>query len=248
MARQLVGRGILAGLLAALAAALFARAFGEPAIELALVFEKTHAARDAVHHAPETVSRATQASLGRLLGLGTYGAALGALFAIAFSIASGRVGMIDTRSLALLLSIGGFVAVALVPALKYPPTPPGMGGHDTIDVRTAAYFAITALSVACLTASVVLGLRIGRTRNRIDATLVTIGVYAASVYAAQFLLPVADKVPADFPASVLWDFRIASIGTQLTLWATLGAAFGLLARPLVKDAFDGAQRARPNKL
>lgn len=29
-----------------------------------------------------------------------------------------------------------------------------------------------------------------------------------------------------FPAVVLWQFRIASLGAQLIMWATLGLAFG----------------------
>jgi predicted cobalt transporter CbtA len=41
-------------------------------------------------------------------------------------------------------------------------------------------------------------------------------------------------VPADFPATLLWDFRIGSIATQLLLWATIGIVFGLWAERLLK--------------
>ena len=35
-------------------------------------------------------------------------------------------------------------------------------------------------------------------------------------------------VPAEFPASVLWRFRLASLGTQLVLWLGMGLIFGAL--------------------
>ena len=35
-------------------------------------------------------------------------------------------------------------------------------------------------------------------------------------------------VPAAFPATALWRFRLASVGVQAVLWATLGIGFGAL--------------------
>lgn len=41
-------------------------------------------------------------------------------------------------------------------------------------------------------------------------------------------MPEVDETHAGFPATVLYDFRIASIGTQVVLWASLGLVFGAL--------------------
>jgi predicted cobalt transporter CbtA len=41
----------------------------------------------------------------------------------------------------------------------------------------------------------------------------------------------------EFPSGLLWDFRVASFGTQLVFWAALGAVFGLLG--------ERAARRRP---
>jgi predicted cobalt transporter CbtA len=41
-------------------------------------------------------------------------------------------------------------------------------------------------------------------------------------------LPAIDEVPRAFPASLLWEFRIAAWGMQLLLWSTLGLLFGWL--------------------
>jgi predicted cobalt transporter CbtA len=46
------------------------------------------------------------------------------------------------------------------------------------------------------------------------------------------LLPSYSEVPADFPATVLYQFRAASLITQLTLWATLGVVLGELLHRL----------------
>jgi hypothetical protein len=39
-------------------------------------------------------------------------------------------------------------------------------------------------------------------------------------------LPPINEVPADFPAVVLWHFRIDSLAMQVIMWATLGLVFG----------------------
>jgi predicted cobalt transporter CbtA len=45
-------------------------------------------------------------------------------------------------------------------------------------------------------------------------------------------MPTYDEVPSDFPASVLYTFRRASLATQLTLWTVLGVALAELGHRL----------------
>ena len=54
--------------------------------------------------------------------------------------------------------------------------------------------------------------------------------YIVFVAIAGLLLPAVNEVPEQFPAVVLWNFRIASIGAQLIMWATLGLLFGALSQ------------------
>jgi predicted cobalt transporter CbtA len=49
-------------------------------------------------------------------------------------------------------------------------------------------------------------------------------------------------VPGDFPAVVLWQFRIASAGAQLIMWTTIGIAFGALTERA--EARQGGLRLR----
>jgi len=46
---------------------------------------------------------------------------------------------------------------------------------------------------------------------------------------AMLVLPPVDEVPPEFSAVVLWQFRVASLGTEAVLWTTLGLTFGAVA-------------------
>src|SRR6266508_3574354 len=63
---------------------------------------------------------------------------------------------------------------------------------------------------------------------RWNAVLLGVGTFVAVVAVAGLVLPRIDEVAGDFPATVLWRFRLASVGTQLVLWTTFGLLFGAL--------------------
>jgi len=52
-----------------------------------------------------------------------------------------------------LLAATGFVAIDLVPNLKYPANPPSVGKPETIGIRTALYFIMIAISLAAMVGS-----------------------------------------------------------------------------------------------
>ncbi|TVV71940.1 CbtA family protein [Sphingomonas solaris] len=237
MTGALLWRGMLAGMVGALLSALFALAFAEPQIDRAIAFEASHAAP--AHHAmpgmaappveEELVSRATQKGAGLFTAMLLYGAAVGGLFALVFAYGYGRAGPLGPRTVALLLALAAFVVIALVPALKYPPTPPAVGQHETVRLRTAAFFGMIALSLFAAIGSLWLRRQWRGQRDAITVFLLACGSYVLLVAIAQATLPVIDEVPADFPATVLWQFRLASIGAQAVLWLALGITFGSLA-------------------
>ena len=39
---------------------------------------------------------------------------------------------------------------------------------------------------------------------------------------AYVAMPAVNELPNGFPADVLWDFRLASLGTHAVIWVTLG--------------------------
>ena len=240
MTKDLLWRGMLAGILAALLATLFARAAAEPQIDLAIGVEQSHAQTHAAHDAPDTeeeelVSRDTQKGLGLLTALALYGAAAGGISALVFAYGYGRLARIGPRSLSLLLAALAFLLVVVFPSIKYPQTPPAVGQHETVGMRTAAYFGMIVLSIGAAVIAGKLRAVLARSLRGFDAGLAAVGAYVVLLAVGQLLLPAIDEVPHDFPATLLWNFRLASIGTQLVLWSTIGIAFGWLAERVLEQ-------------
>jgi hypothetical protein len=221
-------RGMFIGVLAGLLAFGFAKVFGEPQVDRAIAFEEQMDRAKGEPPEPELVSRKMQSTFGLLTATTVYGAAIGGLFALANVVAYGRVNSLSPRGVALLLAGGAFLAIVLVPALKYPPNPPSVGQADTIGFRTQSYFAMILLSLATLAFAVWLWRGILNRFGGWNATLIAGTVFVAIISAAILLLPDINEVPEAFSAVVLWRFRLASIGTQIILWTTLGLLFGAL--------------------
>jgi hypothetical protein len=245
MVRSLLIRGMLAGLLAGVFGFLFARQLGEPPVNTAIAFESY--VEYTVHNAEpedELVSRPVQSSAG--LGTGTliYGAALGGMFALVFAAAYGRLGPMGARGTAAVLGGLGFVAAYLVPFLKYPANPPSIGDPSTIRYRTAVYLVLILISIVAMVSAVMWQRRLVRRFGGFDAALIASGAYLAVVALCYAVFPGINEVPqqalpsvldavtdADvtFPPTVLWAFRLSSVGLQVVMWSTIALAFGVLA-------------------
>lgn len=236
MARALLIRGMLVGVLAALLAVLFARLVAEPQVDLAITFEAARDHMAGMAEEPELVSRATQKGTGLLTAVGLYGAATGGIFSLVFAALYGRWSRLGPRSTALLLSAAAFIAIALVPALKYPPNPPAVGLHETVGLRTATYFGMIGLSLLALVIAVRLGGGLAPRLGAFNAALAAGGCYVALITLVQAVLPSINEVPADFPAVLLWNFRIASLAMQAILWGAIGIAFGIAAERTLRSA------------
>ncbi|MCX5167439.1 CbtA family protein [Streptomyces antibioticus] len=232
--RNLLVRGMLAGLAAGVLALLVAYFLGEPLVDKAIGFEESHA--PAHEHEVELVSRSLQSTAGLATGVLVYGVAFGGIAALAYCFALGRVGRFGPRATALLLSGVALVAVYVVPFLKYPANPPAVGDPDTIGKRTTLYFLMMVLSVLLALAATLLGKRLAPRLGTWYATVAAVAAFALAVGLAYAFLPVVNEVPGDFPATVLWRFRISALAMQTTLWAGFGLVFGELAQRLLHPA------------
>lgn len=235
MIGNLLMRGMLVGLIAGLLAFGFAKLFGEPQVNRAIAFEEQqhshkehHGMAPAEPEEPELFSRDVQSGIGLFTGVAAYSAGVGGLFALVFAYAYGRAGRFSPRVLAALLAAGGFLATILVPMLKYPANPPAVGNPETLNSRTALYFAMLVISLAALTLAVKLGRRLVAKLGTWNASLAGAAAFIVAVAIAQLLLPEVNEVPEGFPADLLWHFRIAALGMQLVLWSVLGLLFGEL--------------------
>lgn len=222
-------RGMLAGLAAGVLALVAAYLLGEPSVDRAIAFEDGHSHE----HEVEVVSRSLQSTAGLATGVLVYGVAFGGIAALAYCFALGRVGRFGPRATALLLSSCALLAVYVVPFLKYPANPPSVGDPDTIGKRTTLYFLMMLLSVLLAVAATLLGKRLAPGLGTWWATVTAVAAFAVAVGVAFAFLPVVDEVPRDFPATLLWRFRLSALAIQSVLWAGFGLLFGELAERLL---------------
>ncbi|GAA1866601.1 CbtA family protein [Asanoa iriomotensis] len=222
--RSLLIRGMLVGLAAGVLAFVFAYLVGEGPIDAAIAFEEAHS--EAAVGEPELVSRTVQSTLGLLTATLIYGVALGGIFSMVFAAAYGRLGRLGPRATAALVALAGFVTVALVPWLKYPANPPATGSADSIGRRTSLYFLMLVIALASLALAIYIG-RSQVTRFGLwNAAILGAGAFVAVIAVAQVLLPSIEEIPDGFSPLVLWNFRLASLGTQVVVWAALGLGLG----------------------
>lgn len=249
MVSALLWRGMLIGVLAGILCFGFLRLVGEVPVDAAIAFEGQHEKAEALagahnHSSPampqeqpeELVSRETQAGLGLFVAATVYGAAFGGLFALAFALAYGRMAELSPRATAAVLAVLGFVAVYIVPLLKYPPNPPAVGAPETIGMRTAVYFSMIALSLAAMIGAGMLKARLQPRLGGWNACLIAGAVYLIAISVIGLALPTVNEVPAQFPATVLWNFRLASLGAQLLLYTVVGIGFGRATERVLTSA------------
>lgn len=236
--RNLLVRGMLAGLAAGVLAFVVAYLLGEPRVDAAIAYEESHSHE----HEMEIVSRTLQSTAGLATGVLVYGVALGGIAALAFCFALGRIGRFGPRATALLLAGAALVAVYLVPFLKYPANPPSVGDPDTIGKRTLLYFLMMLLGVLLAVAAVILGKRLAPRLGTWYATLAAGAFFVLAVGLAYAFLPAVNEVPGDFSATLLWQYRLAALAIQLTLWTAFGLVFGELADRVLQPRPAGVAR------
>lgn len=251
-------RGLLAGLVAGLAAFAVAYVVGEPHVNYFIALEEAgsaeHAAPDGhTHDEPAThthddsgaeVSRANQSTWGLLTGTVAIGVAMGGITALAAAFALGRIGSLKPTQTTALVAFLGFVAIGLVPFLKYPATPPAVGDPETIGQRTSLYFGLLAISgLAIIFETLFAALLLRRGGTPFQATVFPALGFTAIITVAALMLPAINEIGPDVPADALWSFRQASILTTAALWATLGIVLtGLVGRLYARESAEQARR------
>ncbi|HEV7758834.1 MAG TPA: CbtA family protein, partial [Acidimicrobiales bacterium] len=138
-------RGLAAGAVGGLAAALFIRIVTETQIGFALEFEDATGIGGPPGE-PAEFSRNTQ-FFGGMLAAIFYGAILGMVLAVAVAALHHRIAAHNEFGRVAKVALAVFVAVVLIPGLKYPPNPPTVGNPDTIGERTRLFLSLMGASV-----------------------------------------------------------------------------------------------------
>lgn len=251
-ARSFLIHGLIAGFAAGLLAFFVAHQVGEPHIDAAIALEEAaseeapadepaddgHAhshdeGAEAGHSHDEEdaeVSRTNQRTWGLVTGTLAVGTALGGLVGLLAAVAMGRLGRLTPGQSTAVVTLVGFVSFALVPFLKYPAAPPAVGSGDTIGERTGYYFAFLLISVLAAVAAVLLARQVWAKNGGYAAVLGGTGAYLLVMIVAALAMPEVNEL-GDFPADILWSFRVSSLFTLATMWAVIGAVLtGLVVR------------------
>ncbi len=226
--KRLLGAGCLAGLAGGAAAAVFAATAGRGPIRDAIALEESLSHATSAAHHEDLFARGTQ-EIGGAIGLIVFGLALGVIFAVVLGAVGPR--MVASTPLAASMRLGctGFMAVVVVPFLKYPANPPAVGDPATVNERTTLYFAVLALSIL-LAWAVWRFHRVARLGPTAQVWA-TVALCAAGLAVIFLALPTTPDA-VDAPADLVWRFRLASLGALAVVWAVMALVTGtLLSRP-----------------
>ena len=146
-------------------------------------------------HGAELFTRGVQANIGMGFGVLAFSVAMGALFAVVFCVAYGRVGNVSARILSVLVAGGMLISLWVVPALKYPPNPPATSLTETINQRSLLYLLMVVLSALLMVAAVYLGRQLNAKLGAWNATLVAAGAYLVAVLVVMLILPTINETP-----------------------------------------------------
>lgn len=215
--RNVLLRGVTAGAAAGLLTSLFHLLLTEPVLERAVALEGAGAG---------PVSREAQKYLGGPAGQVLFGISIGVLFALLWRILP--PGGTPWRR-AVGLAFASWLVVALLPQLRYPANPPGVGDPDTIGTRTSSYLLAYVLGIVVVGGGWATLRRLRQRGWSEPARQLSVTTAALAVVTVGYaLLPDSgDAVTA--PASLVWDFRLRALGGLTLLFAALGAVFGSLS-------------------
>jgi predicted cobalt transporter CbtA len=206
----------------------FDLAVAERFVDRAVRIEHAHATGVAM---PEVFSRRTQHG-GLVIGELLYAAGVGLVLAGVLTFVGARSR--SPRRLWLLAVGACAFGVAVLPALVYPPLPPGVATSLPIGERQLLYVATVAIGIAALLAAVAVWRLTRRRRAPLRAIAAALAVLVPAALAVA-LLPDSGAAHS-LPSSVLLDFRIVAVANQLLFWLALGLAGAWLLRRMGRDA------------
>lgn len=236
MMRTLLVRGMLAGLVAGVLAFLWAHFVGESPVRAAIAVEEAAAPPlpPGTPAEPEEVSRSVQETWGLGLGVIVFSVAIGGFLSLVFAMVYGRTSRLRARATVAAICGLGFLAIVLVPLTKYPANPPAVGSGDTINERTEWFFVLIVIALVALVAAIRLGRQLQERWGTGNATFAAGLLFVVLIAVAHLALPNQNEVRAGFPPQILWDFRLANLGTQAILFTTLAFGFGIAAEHAVE--------------
>ena len=237
---------VLAGIAAGLIAAAFNLGVAERVLDNAIALESAPVATASVdgEGAPdhgevghthgglvaEPFTRDQQKG-GMIIGQGVVGLALGLLLA-GVALMLGRSTLTPQRFWLALVAAGAW-ALLILPALKYPPLPPGVETVLDIDERQINYLLLVVAGGGSVLIASAIWTRLSGNGARtfgpfgsVATRVVSVGAVLIAPVLVAFLLLPPDEIAVSFDSGVLTRFRLVAIGSQALFWVVL-AVLGL---------------------
>ena len=159
---------------------------------------------------------------GQLIASMFLGISFGSLFGAVFAMSRRALPARDDIRRALMLSGIMWFTIYLVPFLKYPAAPPGIGDPDTVTLRIVMYLLLVALSGLSTLGFYKLSKRLQNRRK-----LLALVGYAAFMIVVFVAMPDFGDENSVLDAS-LAEFRMATILGVSTFWISVGLILGIL--------------------
>ncbi|MSQ06312.1 MAG: hypothetical protein EXR54_07365 [Dehalococcoidia bacterium] len=227
---------VLVGLVAGLLVGGLHFFFTVPVIERSIAWEEQSSADAAKAQGMVMEEEKPLVSLGAqknftIVGFGLIGVVMGVVFTGVFGLVRLAAPRWPALGQALAAGALGYWAITLLPFIKYPLNPPGVGSEETLLFRQGFQFLFLGLSVAGM-AAVLLAARQVNRKTAVAAQrgkLYGLLVLAYLVYAAViFTVVPGNPDPVEVPIDLLQLFRVLSIIGWFLLWGLLSAGVGLV--------------------
>jgi predicted cobalt transporter CbtA len=167
---------------------------------------------------------------GEVVASTIYGISLSALFGIVFVYSRNSLPGSNNKKKALVLTGIMFVVLFLIPSLKYPANPPGVGNPDTIYYRENLYVGFIAISgFSSLALALLYTKKLVKNINRPSKSKENIAIpvllYLVIMGSAYLLFPPnPDKITISM--DLIMTFRVAGAFTIGIFWGLMGLILG----------------------
>jgi predicted cobalt transporter CbtA len=152
------------------------------------------------------------------------GTSISALFGIVYIYSRDSLPGSNNKKKGLILAGIMFFVIFLIPALKYPASPPAVGDPETIEYRESLYTTMLVISGFAALSVAILYRSLGQTRRE-SRKIIVPTVYAVIIALAFVVLP-ANPDEIIIPSNLLMNFRIVSAITMGIFWGILGILLG----------------------
>jgi predicted cobalt transporter CbtA len=252
---EVLKRALMAGLIMGVVVGAYMLTVVEPVVDRAIALEEQMSAAeepdaDDGHHDEPLYTRGEQKG-GGVGAMVLYALVIALVFGTIFSWRRHVLPGDDDFTRAVWLAAVGFASFGLVPAMKYPASPPAVGNPGTVGERTLQYLGLIAITILLVIALARLSKVLRRSLDDPSRIIVVTAATVVVFGVAFIILPgTPDAIDPAVPARLVWDFRLRSVGALALMWIGFGMVFGwLLTRPSAArrhDAVDDRSLAASN--